>query len=389
MLKSLKEIMYHSFYENKSNELIRKINIPNYYVFSEMLELFLELHAGSNTPEPHMITVLCVTHAAYRVAIQKGFNAIYLYDILDFDDQDYQPKVQIPTFGFAILESADTISYALVKKLHEAMAPNTYFYIFYDNFIPRRYVPQEDIIALYGNCYDVTRVTSDRNVMNVVIRHFLNALRQRNNTLEQCLTKESANIQKEEITKFDLAYHLDLSKVIITPHITLVKELNWKIRNYLGLVSNADPCMPMQGEWMITERAAEAVEVVSGKKHTLPIGYRFQVKECLTTNNGSYTITFDHELPTGEVVECNTFAAKRYIEYMAFGRSETPHPPFSYCINYAYVIPHFYSVNAEYEDGVVLFDGRLSADKKDFYTAVLPIKKNLQIYYNLHKRIDY
>ncbi len=388
MLKSLKEIMYHSFYENRSNDLMRKINIPNYYVFSEMLDLFLELHAGDNKPEPHLITVLCVTHPAYRTAIQKGFNAIYLYDILDFDDQDYFPRVEIPTFGYALLESGDTLSYSLIKKLHEHMAPNTYFYVFHDNFIPRRYVPYEDIIALSGECYDVTRVTSDRSVINVVIRHFLNSLRQKNNTLEKCLSKESANIQKEEISRFDLATHLDVSKVIITPHITLVKKLNAQIREYLGIPDPVDHYMPMPGEWLITERAAEAINRITGAKYTLPIGYRFQVKDTMTTNNGAYVVTFDHVLPTGEVVESNTYVAKRYIEYMMNGSSETPHPPFSYCINFAYVIPHFYSVNSQYDDGIVLFDGRLSADKKDMYTSVLPIKKNLQIYYNL-KKIEY
>lgn len=389
MLKSLREVMYHSFYENNSEDFIRKINLPNYYVFGEMLDLFLELHAGyGRTPEPHTITVLCVTYSAFRIAINKGFNAIYLYDILDFHDEDYYPKVGIPSFGFVILESADTISYSLIKKLHEAMNPNTYFYVFYDSYIPRRLLPEEDILNLVGGSYNVMRVTSDKNVMNVYIRHFLNLLRQRQNSIDFCLAKDNKNIDKEEITRFDLALHLDISRPIITPHITITNVLNNKIRNYLGLNNQEDSLKPQVGEWLVCERGVECIEVGSGKKHTLPIGFRFQCTDSSTTIEGAYLINFKLERPDGEVVDVYTYAAKRYLEYMTYGRSDLHHPPYSYCINYGYVIPAFYSVNQEYPEGTIIFDGRLSQDKQDFYSCILPIKKHIKIYYNLKQRIE-
>ena len=74
MLKSLREIMTHNFYETDNKEYLRKINLPIYYNFEEMLDMFLEMHSGaSGAVSPSMITVICVTYTAYRTAIQKGF----------------------------------------------------------------------------------------------------------------------------------------------------------------------------------------------------------------------------------------------------------------------------------------------------------------------------
>lgn len=388
MLKSLREIMTHNFYETDNKEYLRKINLPIYYNFEEMLDMFLEMHSGaSGAVSPSMITVICVTYTAYRTAIQKGFNALYLYDLVDFVDTDYIPNKPIPAFGFVLLESSDSISFNVVKGLHEHMPPETYFYIFYDNMIPKKYMSFEDIIPYYEKVYDVSRVSSNKNAMNVSIRHYLNFLRQKNNSLQKSLDGNNINIEKEEIQEFDLSRHLDIEDPIITPNLTLIFKLNNKIRNYLGLTNQEDPIKPQINEWMIADRPLEATETITGERHILPIGTRFKVKECTADRNHAYVIKFDYEKPIGEVVEVITYASKRYLEYMNYGHSELPHAPYSYCINFGYVINSAAVINNEFDKGIILFDGRLCTDKKELYTALLSIKRQVKILYSIREKI--
>ena len=388
MLKSLKEVMYHNFYENRSPDLIRKINLPKYYDFGEMLDLFLEIHTGDlANPDPKYITVLCVTYTSFRIAIQKGFNAIYLFDVLDFTDTDYYTKLPIPSFGYVLLENADAISYTLIQSIHQQLPPSTYLFVFYDNFIPRKHMSYEDILPFYENVYEVSRISSDKVMMNVSIRHYLNFIRQKNNSLEKCLDGLNASITKEKIVEFDLSRYLDLGKVIITPNITILLILNNKIRNFLGLTNQEDPIKPQPNEWLIAERPIEVTETESGKKYILPIGYRFQVKECTLNRDAAYVIKFMHEKPDGAIVEVITYASKRYLEYMNYGGSELEHAPYSYCINYGYVVSSACCINNEFDDAIILFDGSLCIDKKELYAAIMPVKRNLTIYYSLREKI--
>lgn len=390
MLKSLKDVMYYNFYEDKTpGAMIRKINLPIYYNFEEMLDLFLEVHSGSTGGElmPQAITVICVTFSAYRTAIKKGFNALYLYDLVDFVDTDYIPNKPIPAFGFVLLESSDSLSYGVIEALHKQMPPETFFYIFYDNMIPKKYMSYDDIQPFFEKVYDVARVSSNKSTMNVSIRHFLNFLRQKNNGLDKALTGHNINIEKEEISELDISRYLDIDKVFITPNLTIHFALNTKIRNFLGLTNQEDPLRPQLNEWMIAERGIEVVETVTGKRHILPIGTRFRVKECTANRDHAYVIKFDLERPDGEVVEVITYASKRYLEFMNYGGSELPHAPYSYCINYGYCVFSTCVINNEFEDGVVVFDGRLCTDKKELYTSIIPIKRQVKILYNITDKI--
>lgn len=394
MLKSLKEVMYHNFYENKDTEhKIRKINIPIYYNFGEMLDLFVELHSSTMNGEnsPSMVTVLCVTFSAYRTAIKKGFNALYLYDYLDFNDKDFYANKPIPTFGFALLESADSLSYGVIESLHKQMNPETFFYIFYDNMIPKRFLQHDDIVPFYETVYDVSRVSSDKNAINVSIRHFLNFLRQKNNSLEKALTGKNINIDKEEIEEFkefEVSKYLDLDKPIITPNITVLFTLNMKIRNHLGLTNQDDPIKPQIGEWMIAERGIEVTDTQTGERYVLPIGTRFKVKDCSLNRDYVYILKFDLERPDGSVKEVLTYASKRYLEFMNYGNSELPHAPYSYCINYGYVVMSPCVINNEFEEGIVLFDSKLCIDKKELYSAIIPIKRKVTILYSNRKKLS-
>lgn len=389
MLKNLREILFHNFYESNTTENIRKINIPLYYNFSEMLDTLLEMSTGNNgIPTPERLTIICVTKTNYRIAIQKGFYAVYLYDHLDFTDKDYYVIKPIATFGYALLENSNTISYSLIKDLHNNMPASTIFFVLYDNMIPRKYMEYNDVAPFYENVYSVSRISSDKNMMNSTIRHFLNFIRQKNNTLDMCFIGGNKEIKREKIYSFDLGLYLDISKPIITPHITLLNILNWKIRMFLGIIDHDDPFMPQIGEYMVCDRAVEITDTASGEKHVLPIGYRFKVKSSKLDRHDAYVITLDHELPDGKIIEAITYASKRYLEYMQNGNSELEHAPYSYCINYGYVVLNTYSVNEEYPEGIVLFDSTLCIDKMELYTSILPIKRELKILYNDEIRIN-
>lgn len=379
MLKSLEETLYHTFFVQPSNEKIIKINLPNYYNFGEMLDIFTEMSEN----DVSRITLLTVKHSSYKIGKEKGFHTLYLYDYLDFNDNDFFVKEYISDRGIVILENADSISYSLVMNIAQSISQPSQLYVMYDSFIPRKYLPYEDVVGLNTNQYEVSRINSDKNVMNVSIRHYLNSLRDRGTSLDVALEKDNNKIPKEEIAIFDIAANLDLNKVIITPHRTFVRDLNWKIREFLGFTTGEDIYLPREGEWLIVDRAAEAAAVSDDRKFTLPTGYRLRVSGCRTNVDGlSYEILFDYLTPDGELVPCLTYASRRYFEFLATGNSELMHSPYSYCLYYAYVVPAFYSINNEFDDGIVLYDRILAPDKKDLYSCILPIKKDITILFN-------
>ena len=133
MLKSLEETLYHTFFIQPSNEKIVKINLPNYYNFGEMLDIFTEM----SEKDVSKITLLTVKHSSYKIGKDKGFHTVYLYDYLDFNDNDFFVKEYISDRNIVILENADSISYSLVMNISQSISQTSQLYVMYDSFIPR------------------------------------------------------------------------------------------------------------------------------------------------------------------------------------------------------------------------------------------------------------
>ena len=72
---------------------------------------------------------------------------------------------------------------------------------------------------------------------------------------------------------------------------------------------------------------------------------------------------------------------------MNYGGSELPHAPYSYCINYGYSVFSTCVINNEFDEGIILFDGRLCTDKKELYTSIIPVKRHVKILYNISDKI--
>ena len=54
---------------------------------------------------------------------------------------------------------------------------------------------------------------------------------------------------------------------------------------------------------------------------------------------------------------------------------------------YGYVIPSFLSSDMEFDKGIIIYDYTISNIKEDLYNALLPIKKEVTIYYSLEDTI--
>ena len=76
-----------------------------------------------------------------------------------------------------------------------------------------------------------------------------------------------------------------------------------------------------------------------------------------------------------------------YLEFLSYGESTKIHTTGSYKVFYGYVIPDFLSTDNSFDRGIVIYDYTLSNTKDDLYTSIIPIKKDLTIYYSLDKPI--
>lgn len=388
-MRTIEEVLYKSFYTpdtNIVNNNLRIINLPHYYNFNEMLACFLNLYKDQNITS-NLITVITTTKYNYRVAVEKGFRALYLYDIIDFTDRSYYLKTNIQG-AYIILDSCDSITSDLLYRILKVLDPYAIFYAFYDKFIPRRYNSVEDSYFISNNItYNLDKIKGDKSEINTYINTMLNNIRLKNN-IEEILEKESPFIKKTNINNFDMSI-LDLSRVIITSNVTTIRNLNKKIRNFLRMNVD-DPLQPKPNEYMISLGPSIALDLTNKKTINIPIGTRIQVLSSTPLNdNAGYIIRFNYENIDYSISLCEVNISYRFLDYMINGSSDYTHAPGTFTYYFAYVIGDFYSLSERYNEGIVLYDHTLSGDRKDLYTSILPIKHNLEILYNMKSTITY
>lgn len=183
--------------------------------------------------------------------------------------------------------------------------------------------------------------------------------------------------------------YLDVSKVIITSSPSMMRQLNTKIREMLGFMID-DVLQPKPNEYLISLSPAEVIDFTTGKNIILPIGSRIKVTKSEMMSDGTgYKVYFLYELADGSVSECLVKISRAYLNYMVNnGDLSLIHNQNTYLFYYGYVIGDYYSLNEKYEDAIVICD-ITTGDKRDLYTALLPISNNATIYYNLDKKIIY
>lgn len=388
-MKSFKDIFVDTM--RMDTDMIKMIDVPNYYGFSDMLDSFIS--AGkevlNSNLSPDMVSVVCVTYDAVKIALEKGFKTYYLYDLLDFTDKGYYFYKKMNDTNLFIFESIDNVDTDILLDIRNAVPLNSNIFLFTDSFIPRRYFGDKDMEFL--QTYNPHRYKIDCNkttkVNTLVV--FLNKLRQRKVVLKDILEsyegRENTLIHPKPITKFDLS-ELDLSKPIFTPHITLLKDMNIKIRRYLNLEDINDPYMPNVNEFIVSHGPSTAYLKESGTEVNLPVGYRIKVESVVansTEGSSSYKIDFTYTSPVGKEEKAYVVISKSYLQYMCDGETHLKHNPNSYNYFYGYVLSGIHSLNDKYDDIQIVYDYLFSFERRDLYTCACAAKNNIYIFYCL------
>ena len=399
-MKSLKELLHYILYLDNTGDRIRLANIPRYYFMGDLLDTVMELYNEGGVVSNHDITVIATSHEGYQQAMLKGFHTVYLYDLLDFAESDrdgihyvyYYLKGQSFTPNYrVILESIDGIPGDLVKKLYDSLHPSAIMIVMYDGNIPKRYNSPDDAFLIKNmNPYYLEKIKSNKALIDSNINNLLNKIRNKSTKIEEVLDEtRSGFINMKKIDTIRLSEIIDLSSVIVTPHILLVKNLNNQIREYINItgVNKTASHLPVTGEPMITHDVAECKNIETGEIYCLPRGFRFVAKRTNVTTSGICEIWFDYLRPDGILCECLINCSVSYLEFLSYGESTKIHTTGSYKVFYGYVIPDFLSTDNSFDRGIVIYDYTLSNTKDDLYTSIIPIKKDLTIYYSLDKPI--
>ena len=398
-MKSLSELLYHILYLDESNSRIKLANIPRYYNMGDLLDTIMDLFNKGGVLSNQDITIVATSHEGYQQSILKGFHTVYLYDILDFAESDrdglhyvyYYLKGNSFTSNYrVIIESIDGIPGDLVKRLYDSLHPSAVMVAIYDGSIPKRYnSPDDSFLIKNMNPYYLEKIKNNKLQLDTNINSLLNRLRNKSNKIEDILDEtKSGFINMRKIENIKLSEIIDLSSVIITPHISLVKNLNNQIREYINITgaNKTNTHLPVTGEWMVTHDVAECKNVETGEIYCLPKGFRFSVKRS-NTSMGVCEVWFDYLRPDGTFYECAIDCSESYLEFLSYGKTSKIHATGTFKVFFGYVVPDFLSTDSAYEKGIVIYDYTLSNTKDDVYTSIIPIKKDLTIYYSLDRPI--
>lgn len=391
-MKNMRDIIFDVM--THSNTKFKLIDVPNYYNFEEMLDEFLSVSKSvlDKSITPNRINVICVTEDACKTALEKGFNTYYLYDLLDFTNDNYYFIKKIVDNELFILESCDNIESSILLKLNDILPLNSSLFAFIDSFIPRRYFGAEDITFMQEYKPYSYKIECNRGNKSTSLYNFLNRLRGRKIDFKQLMEQfEGKNglVRPILTNRFELS-EVDITRPIFTPHVSIVKDLNLSIRKYLGLIDFLDPYRPNVNEWIVSHGPSVAYIKNTGKEINLPIGYRLKIKSITNNNmenNNKYIVDFEYKSPTGIVKDAYIVISRTYLQYMSDGNTNLKHDPNSYNYFYGYVLSGIHSLNDKHDDIDVFYDHNLSFERRDLYTCVCAAKNSCRIFYNLNELI--
>lgn len=395
-MKNMYSILSYKINEEVTRNNIHTIDVPNYYNFSEMLDNFLSIvneRRSLRLLNPDSINVICTTYENYNIAKKKGYNTFYIYDLMDFTDDYYYLLKSIPSCIFNIIESINNIPSKVLLRFSELLGNSSYIYMFFDSMIPRRYMDEKDneFIHDYLKIQHMDTIpSSSRANYSPPIMSLINKLRQKKNNVKDAMVYKNSDPRLEvyEIDKFPLS-EVDVTSPIITPHISLMKDLNISIRRYLGVIDYSDEFRPAINEYIVSH--GFSVAIVDKKEVLLPIGYRLKVLDVEVFNNNNdtyYLITFDYTYPNKDVSKATVKISRSYIEYLVTNQTTTNHNPDSYNYFFGYSIPANQSLDIKYDNATILYDYTTSMDKRDLYTSLLCVRNTCRLFYSINKKIS-
>lgn len=390
-MKTITDVLKGALFDKKNKRKIKSIDIPRYYNTNDLFIALKEIGNIGGVEEPSKITFIATSKSSYQKAVLNDFHTIYLYDILDFTEDHYYVKGSFSFDNLVIIENSNLITGELLENIFNMISGNAILINIYDSHIPNRYFNRKDTFTLQCESrYYINKINADRKTRSLNTKNLLNKLRTRNIKLHNVLVDgySNPNIKMIKIDKIKVNEIIEGADVpIITPHINLIKTLNNRIRDYLGVSNQEKEWLPKIGEPMITHGPAECIDYVNGKIYCLPFGFRFKVKRYNIIDNDVCQIFFDYERFDGQVIECTINIAVPYLEYLVKGDFNNIHPEGSFKAFYGYVIPSFLSSDMEFDRGVIIYDYTISNIKEDLYNALLPVKKEVTIYYSLEDTI--
>lgn len=374
----------------KFNVSIKGINVSKYYDFNKVVDNFYEIFKDRIGDDRALEVLFITTNIInYNIAKNKGRRVVYLYDYLDFTDSHFYLLKSIPSSVTYVLDSANNLTGDLIKNISMHIPPTATLYFLIDKNIPRRYSGEEDINIINNlDIFDVEGNPKKNDLFDANILNVLNKLKVRKTDLKSIIDKSNKDVLEfKKVDVFSINEY-DISKIIITPHITIEKDLNYLIRRNLHIYNVEDECKPMIGERLISHGPATAK--VKDKEITLPIGYVLKVKDVLTDDldENTYTIIFDYtDISSNEILEAGVSISKAYIDYLFHNKTIYAHVEGSFKFYFAYVVGSYRFCDNLIDDGIIIFDKTLTYDKRDLYTCLSCIKNHAKIYYNTEKTI--
>ena len=390
-MKTITDVLQSALFEKKNKLKIKSIDIPRYYNINDLFNALKEIGEKGGVNEAEKITFIATSRNGYHCSILNGFHTIYLYDILDFTEDHYYVKGTFTYDNLVVIENTNLITGELLENIYETIPPTAILINIYDSHIPSRYFNRKDTFTLLNESrHYINKINTDKKYLSLNLKNFLNKMRTKNIKIQNILQDGYVNngVVIEKIDKIKVSDIIEGADVpIVTPHVNLIKTLNNRIRDYLGITNKEEEWLPKIGEPMITHGPAECCDYKNSKMYCLPFGYRFKVKRYNIINNDVCQVFFDYNRYDGQVLECTINIAIPYLEYLVKGDFNNIHPEGSFKAFYGYVIPSFLSSDLEFDRTIVLYDYTLSSVKEDLYNAILPARKEVKIYYSLEDTI--
>lgn len=385
MFKNVDEIVNHymTSLEERGNN-VKRVNIPYYYKILEFLEKIC-FYTGYKEED---VTFITCNLDHYNKVKKTYSNCVYIYDNLEFNTINYYLKDRIyATRGVLFLDTVNSLPSDVVETIINDNY-NILTFVMYDMFIPRMMLDEKSTDYYYKNFNRkfIQKMKSSSNFIHTNITLFLNKIRTIKMPLDGILETDNEHINC--VKTYSIKPNMfDITKPIITSLVTVMIQLNISLRNHYDITDSEDPLKPVTGDYLVTHGPAVCFNSETGKTYTLPRGYRFKVLTVIESmGDMSYEVRFKHQTKDGEV-EVALHISKAYFESLYYGDTEVQYNN-TYKVYFGYVLLDSLVFNNHYESGYVIYDDNRIHNRKSLYTSILPIKRNLTIYYSLTKPIE-
>ena len=365
------------------------VNVPKNNDNLSMVEAIVE--CVHQTKED--VLFIATTELVYTQFCLAGIDTVYLYDIVKYNQDTnklYIDKMIDSSHSIIVLQSSDNMTTELLNDITKNVHHTSSVFLLYDSLYIKHYLGNEiaKTIWLYNN-YEIAKTDRDKNNTELDIYNLRNDIRKKSFRLREFIDEKVSKPPHIYITHgkyLDLENYLNINIPIITPHRSLMIELNNQIRRQLNLDDNTD-CVPKVGEILALYKPAVAKDIYSDKEFVLPLGYRFKIQDIERQNivnsmnepiSEYLTVTFEHtDVTTGEIYTVKLNISLSYIEYLSLGYNTFPDVCNLALAYYGYVLGYWMLSDHTFNEAMVIYNSELSDNKNELYSCLCPIYKTV------------